>query len=1648
MTAPSEALLDAALAPLDAAVDGHTDTVSARVYTHTALGDRAVVRLVPDALAPAEDSAMDFLGFAGGGHSEPLALTRPRGLGYPEWALIHDPDRRARALALVRPMEKAARLAGTRPGPASDEFARIAAEVPIPHLPAYWEQAGRAFLAAGNARTAAVMFGRAREAEQVYSLPVDEATRRESFLEFAFAGALTVKALTAHAAELSGRYTADRAYTEFRELAVRRTLGGLPPWTGLLKQMRSLAKAAGIDQVEQERELLRELLAVPATSSAPEGFWKSARATLAALGRDDAEVARALLGMFVDSSGYEDTGFHAWWLELLSDAGSVDLLADPAQAVPGGAAGWLSRMISHTRGWRRSLPAGFLDLTARIADRLRADGIPVDLTRTVGYYTGNIPADLLDLCLELGVPVTADTDQRGLDLETWVDHPRGGPRRDLRFLRADPAWEPLVGRAVAAYSGGYARVHGGRRVLEDLLPYEYLHPYIGKRLDILTGALGGGLLQVKEGLQSLRNECGGGVFRAFPEHLDRLASLDVADLLADTLNAGIIDEYAWPALEEAALELGAHAGGGARLAGTASWPYYTLTSQERTIAVGPQGRVAEHTLDLPKGAHEPIAFYVQDRFLVAYSQNHDRYGYWSDAPGERLSFDYSSVVDSHTSVSRGNGWRYTLPSAAQLTADGARMNGERALRAGDPDGPRDRHVLSDGRTYWAERDLRDGLVEVDPATGAQGRVSLPSFLEDLRLGAGEWLQTGLSSLAPLPGPVTGGPLGEAAGAAGFAVVRGDGSYRVVSTGGDELTVRFAGEARGRPPAAIGLFTVPGGDTRMLASDNGIALLDSTGGQMWNCHTGGACECTAKWGTPHLPPLQYWYFMGPRDAGASARLRTVRGADLKDLVAAATAEHGAAAAAPVRSRRVVGANPSPAPTTVFTVEQKMPRSREAALSVLSGGDRSPDTGVADGVVGLTVAAVRLRRDLDGYLEAIRKVREVVPSGPEPEALVGGLCRFLPNLRHVGGDVRGHIEATSRFLRGETGPEALAARPPAGIDWSGLPGAIGLLAWSAASPLTGEEERAALVDFLARWAGTVFADPAVELDLGTAVSADERDPVAVGADGGRRVGLALVPDLSGRPRGMEEKHAQWFAEVRTGDPLPLPEGLREVDRTRTAPGWGTAAAITAFLAALAEHGPLTWDEEAVEVLAERTGLPREAATLLLHQRFNELGLPADQRKAMGLTEAQVSIGAEELAAGDDRDLWCALYHEALPAPEETAGLWSPAGARAAAERLADAWNRLRGARTPLPRTVLDALNAPWRPVGTTTVRLLADPTGHPALTEDASSHLEVGERYGRVDVALRQEPEQAARLHDLLREFALLIPWAYAELPAGDPVRESVPALLEAVRARLDAPELLLSAFTTWGEDHDGLLERIGGEERPVPGKAGASAQARDNGTVLAVQAHYSLHLFFRPARFDDGVDARTLRALINSGEYTVYGHNQTGIVDLLRSPGYTAIAERIAAGALPAGAREYDPAACAPELLTEAAATLGLSDDAARLYLQLLAVLEPTDKKVRACNGWTPARHKKAQAELLEHGLVMTAKRARAGRTVFLPGAWTDIKSGADLPFETWKAPLYGLTRGEHGVSGPVPGRHLPPRPVPEIFAEAWRRTREGDAPAL
>ncbi|MFC7330491.1 hypothetical protein [Marinactinospora rubrisoli] len=1604
---PAEALLDAGLAPLAAPhADTATDEVRARRYTHPALPGRSVVRLAADTLAPAEDAAMRHFGFGEPETSGPLALTRPRGLGYPEWALVHDRGNAGPALAAVRPMERAAKLARSRPGAAAEAFGEIAVTLPHTHLAAFWEQAGRAFLAADSPGQASIMFGRAREAERVYNIPVDEATRREAVLEFAFAGALSVKALAGYVTELARSYEPGPAYQQFRELALRRSLGGLPPWAEMPAQLRSLARAAGRDAAAEEERTLRELLEVPATASAPAGFWRKCRATLVALASGDAEVRRMLLHLFPTA---DTEGFHGWWLELLDDCGALADLADPAAEISGGAAAWLSRMVGHTRNGRGAAPARLHELVPRIAGRLAADGVPVRVDGTRGTRVGPVELDLLDLCLAHGVPVAGPREGQRLELGHWLlGTGREADRRDLAAVAADPRWSPLLVPAVRSYATSHKA--------DALLELPVLRPLAMAYLDGLIDRLsGGGVAAARETLETLGRSVGPSALAGLPGRRDAVVAADYARVLARTLRAGILDEYGWEALDEAARDLLGTGPQRPDITAVASWPVLTLCTAAKAIAVDGGGRVAEHALRLPADAQRPAAVYTGGRFLVCYTIAGRTHMYWSSDPGTVITEQDRGAVYSWQ-----DRWQRAL-GAPRLTTEGVRWAGGRALSPGErPDG-RDRHVLSDGATYWrASGESR----EIDPVTGDEGRAGLPAFLADLALRPGERLQVHCCTLAPLPKGGEETPLGHADGLVGFAVLRGgtdaggEAAYRIVGVDGRtaELPWSFP---RGVVPAPWGAMRYPGGgELGILSGTNVIVLYAADGsGPLWDAHPGPYDDYCAQLGTPFLPDPMFWHHLRPRDTTASAVLRSVTREQAAGLLETARAE--------------IGEDLS---TTRTPATAK-------AVAELLGGD--PHPGVLAGATGAVVATARETVRHDRFVRRLAEsVRGVQVDSGELCGALGGLMENISWDRH---DTVRQIEHVHAFLTGGIDPATAVDQQKSGVDWTELLGRVGGAAWRTLVPGVSEPQRTALRGLLDAWSATCFADPGARLARGRVFAESGGDHYTAAVDPAdpehRRVDLAVeVGSGNMRTYHGHNGFTRRYVEIGSGD-LPAPPRRTLVDREEIAFRWGTAAQLRTLVDALDAQGPPEWDLEAAGVLAERAGLSPGAAALLLAgwpqgNKWDADFCGKELRGVLGLTTAEAQAARDELDRISGADL-LDLYSAALPGtPEEIAELWRPGGLRDLAERLATAWVERFGRGTPLPTATVVAAQKVLGPRGVhQRLRIVRSPDDTEALTRVGRSWPAVGDD-GQVDLDREGAPLEAP-----LVAIAGLLPWCYAELPAADPVRLGVPRTLHLLRERLADPELLLGAgCLRSGSERRSVVEAaFGTTPYRAPGGVRLPDPCYDDGLTVLYLGRGDIRLWFRPALLGDDRRSRLLRAMV--ADHTWGGHLDS--VDLVRSPGYGAMAERIAAA--PDDGCDADPAVRVPGLVAETAAAHGISADAARLYLQLLAVLEPTDRKVRAWNGWTPARHRTAEAELVDGGLAVRATRSRAGRSLFLPGGWTTAKA-PNLPFETWKAPLYDL-RADPGTqpSGPLE-RFLPMRPYPELFAEAAERVAAGDGP--
>lgn len=349
------------------------DVLAARGYRHPALDGRTVVRLVPEALGEAEDLALEYLGFAAEG-GERVGRVARQSLGFPAWALVHDPANGRHALAVVKEMERLARMAATKPGHAKEGFDEIATRLDrsVPHfLPTYYEQVARLFVAAESPTYASSFFGKARDAERRHALEVDEERLREVFLEFAAAGALSGKTLREQAKGLAERLDPAAAFEQFRVLCLERGAAGLAPYAGMVEDLRRLAKAAGRDVFAEEVSLVTELLPSGTVARAPQSFWKTVRPALVAAARQSPAVRARLLHV-LPTAGDRTPAAYLMWLDTLAAAGSFALLTDPAAACEEapGAAEWLGAWAWHRqRGyWRRAgRIAAELDLVERLA---------------------------------------------------------------------------------------------------------------------------------------------------------------------------------------------------------------------------------------------------------------------------------------------------------------------------------------------------------------------------------------------------------------------------------------------------------------------------------------------------------------------------------------------------------------------------------------------------------------------------------------------------------------------------------------------------------------------------------------------------------------------------------------------------------------------------------------------------------------------------------------------------------------------------------------------------------------------------------------------------------------------------------------------------------------------------------------------------------------------------------------------------------------------------------------------------------------------------------------------------------------------------------------------------------------------------------
>lgn len=1185
-------------------------------------------------------------------------------------------------------------------------------------------------------------------------------------------------------------------------------------------------------------------------------------------------------------------------------------------------------------------------------------------------------------------------------------------------------------------------------MLEKLAAHPVLGEVLREWLDDAAGELAAavGLPAARAALERLRP------FRTVaarvgPAAVATVAAHQVAPLLGHTLRAGLPDELGWPALDEALRRLDAETRRDRddTLGVSEAWPALILARAHKVLVVGPEEILLEHDLRLPVTLdrwQRPSYRYTDGELLVMWRQDGKQLGYWSSRPadvfplgGEQLPHWYGG----------NNAGEPSIP-----VPGGGRATGGRTLHAGDTVVPPSRRILGDGTSYWRQgRQGRQQVwLEYDPATGTHGRASLPAFLSS-GIHDDATLLPQHCEVLPLQPGLEQSPFGTDGTVLGRWVrTEGEGpETRTVAGTPDGRTVTLPWTGGRAPGVLLGALRLPGGaEPVAVALHRQIALYagddPSAAGELGRVtpmERGG--EFAA--GTRFVPPVDFWHALRPRDEGASAVLRALTDEQAAEMLRAAGEALARRQARLAAAKVVDGTSESAAlvPSADETVQAIVSR----ALPGL--GDQNIVTGVA----ALVRAVLRLaestaafvappverpraeRRRVDGMFADLNPehgddatLREATTGLTEMHGWWGGEVRWS-TLRQV--------RAVNHVLSGKPAdgkPLAESARstgaadgwhsdeftlPGIGPVWTPVLDMLRPLAYRAASATVTEAHREALLLLFEAIADGPLAVPGAALRevvlsephekqerVGQVLRRDGRTVVVLGCQNlDRQAGRVHWLALDHDPAGVFGAIAHFTLERETAHPAVFP-----------------ADALSAVTGLVRDKGPAPWQPEAPAVLAAAThgGLGPLQAALLLAGRPKQL--TAEVIAATGLKPRQKELADALLSSvgSDDRS---ALVGALLPG--NPGDLWTAGPDTAAAGRV---WAERLGEVVRLPEDLAGELSLGGLSTGS------AEEVLNPGLTSWISrTTVQRPDKDGNLVAA---DPAALPGRHHLTRAVAALAGLAYS-LSYGHPLRALLPGSLAALRRRVADRDLLLDLDVAWTEKGSSSAVELR-KAYGLPATGGADAHGLTPvGEALVLRPWYGDQetVLVRPGALDSPDDPvfGLVEGLVGPGR----GEGMWALRTLLGEE----LARALAAGCDPEGPSGHaqDPTFSVPGLVAEVAERQGLGEDAAALYLQLLALPDPTDRNCARWTGWKPARMKKARAELAASGLVVEAKRARAGRTLFLPCGWLDLTSPA-LPVELWKEGLYPVR---------FRSRVVPLVAVPELFTRAWDRVRSGDAPA-
>ena len=594
-----------------------------------------IVRLVPTELLKAEELALASVGL-NRGDDQIVGRTITRAVGFPAWPIITDPDNAQHALNLVRHLEWAKRNAEHNPRRIKERFDELITSLTnsAPHfVPTLLEELSRIFINVGNTNFARQYFGKAREIERAYGITIDAERHAAMFTEFANFGIIGAREFTAEAKSAGERMEPQAAFDYFLQLSIARSRAGTGAYVGLARDLRKLAKAAGMSAFDADKALIEGIIEFSGFREASAGFFRRIKLSLPKIAAESARCRAALL-----KGRPRELSLDQYFTILHETGAFAELAADKEDL-----AEWLVEFITteycssyYYRQRHRSQK--LIDAVVLAGDHMAGKTLPL--------YNNSIDLDLIDALCANNI-VWDLQDVRHFRWVDWFDDKTyEDPSTSRRDLSGVVHHEQL--RDCLLNSIPVGLIAGDN--LDRILATPALRELCSKRLDQFAAGCdrltGFGPEWNHFTHTVLSHLTDPRVVDINTEAAEKLFNIDPVAELQARLRNGIVEELTWPAVEQSMSRLLADAPQEAAVEFFETYPAVAIRLGEKIEIIDGDQVIARGTV--PADASVNAIYQVGEHVATFYRQKYwNHYSCWSgEAPVLDRDLDsYRSLMD-------------------------------------------------------------------------------------------------------------------------------------------------------------------------------------------------------------------------------------------------------------------------------------------------------------------------------------------------------------------------------------------------------------------------------------------------------------------------------------------------------------------------------------------------------------------------------------------------------------------------------------------------------------------------------------------------------------------------------------------------------------------------------------------------------------------------------------------------------------------------------------------------------------------------------------------------------------------------------------------------------------------------------------------